>query len=149
MDDLKLPGALHATFVRSYMAHAKITGIDKSAAEAAGAQVFTAADTDLGAEPAPPMLQVGPELHRPFLARDTVRFVGEIVAVVLADTREASVDAAELVAVEYDPLPAVADALEAVKDEVLLFPEAGTNICFQRPADADPNLFGSSEVRAA
>ena len=52
MDDLQLPGALHATFVRSYMAHAKITGIDKSAAEAAGARVFTAADTDLTAEPA-------------------------------------------------------------------------------------------------
>ncbi len=148
VDDLQLPGALHATFVRSYLAHAKITSIDKSAAEAAGAQVFTASDTDLAAEPAPPMLPVGPEMHRPFLARDTVRFVGDIVAVVLADTRDASVDAAELVAVDYDPLPAVADPLEAVKDEVLLFPEVGTNICFHRPADnPDPNLLESSDVR--
>jgi carbon-monoxide dehydrogenase large subunit len=150
VDDLQLPGALHATFVRSYMAHAKITGIEKSAAEATGAQVFTAADTDLGAEPAPPMVPVGPEMHRPFIARDTVRFVGDIVAVVLADTREASVDAAELVEVEYDALPAVADPVEAAKDEVLVFPEAGTNICFHRPADnADPNLLESSDVRVS
>jgi carbon-monoxide dehydrogenase large subunit len=150
VDDMQLPGALHLTFVRSYMAHAKITGIDKSAAEAAGALVFTAADTDLAAEPAPPMLPVGPELHRPFLARDTVRFVGDIVAVVLADTRDASVDAAELVAVEYDALPAVADPIEAAKDEVLLFPEAGTNVCFHRPADnPDPNLLESSAVRVS
>ena len=150
MDDLQLPGALHVTFVRSYLAHAKINGIDKSAAEAAGALVFTAADTDLVAEPAPPMLPVGPELHRPFLARDTVRFVGDIVAVVLADTREASVDASELVVVDYDPLPAVADPLEAVKDEVLLFPEVGTNICFRRPAEnPDPKLLDASEVRVS
>jgi len=150
VDDLQLPGALHVTFVRSYLAHAKINGIDKSAAEAAGALVFTAADTDLVAEPAPPMLPVGPELHRPFLARDTVRFVGDIVAVVLADTREASVDASELVVVDYDPLPAVADPLEAVKDEVLLFPEVGTNICFRRPAEnPDPKLLDASEVRVS
>jgi aerobic carbon-monoxide dehydrogenase large subunit len=148
VDDLQLPGALHVTFIRSYLAHGKITGIDKSAAEAAGALVFTAADTDLVAEPAPPMLPVGPEVHRPFLARDTVRFVGDIVAVVLADTREASVDASELVVVDYDPLPAVADPIEAAKDEVLLFPEVGTNICFQRPADnPDPELLDASEVR--
>ena len=97
VDDLQLPGALHATFVRSYLAHAKITGIDKSAAEATGALVFTAADTDLGAEPAPPMLPVGPELYRPFSPATRSRFVGDIVAVVLADTRDASVDAAEMV----------------------------------------------------
>ncbi len=147
MDDLQLPGALHLTFVRSYMAHAKITGIDKSAAEATGALVFTAADTDLTAEPPPPFLQVGPEMFRPFLARDTVRFVGDIVAAVLADSREASVDAAELVSVEYESLPVVADPLEAAKDETLLFPGIGTNTCFQRPADADPHLLDASEVR--
>ncbi len=148
MDDLQLPGALHLTFVRSYMAHAKINGIDSSAAEATGAQVFTAADTDLTAEPAPPMLVVDPQMFRPFLASDTVRFVGDIVAAVLADTREASVDAAELVEVDYDPLPAVADPLEAAKDETLVFPELGSNICFQRPPDnPDPQLLDGSDVR--
>jgi aerobic carbon-monoxide dehydrogenase large subunit len=147
VDDLQLPGALHLTFVRSYMAHAKITGIDKSAAEATGALVFTAADTDLAAEPPPPFLQVGEEMFRPFLARDTVRFVGDIVAAVLADSREASVDAAELVSVEYEALPAVADPVEAAKDETLLFPGTGSNTCFYRPAETDPQLLEASEVR--
>ncbi len=80
-------------------------------------------------------------MFRPFLASDTVRFVGDIVAVVLADSREASVDAAELVEVEYDPLPAVTDPVEAAKDEILLFPRLGSNICFHRPPeDPDPQL---------
>jgi aerobic carbon-monoxide dehydrogenase large subunit len=148
VDDLQLPGALHLTFVRSYLAHGKITGIDKSAAEAVGAQVFTAADTDLTVNPAPPMLGLDPRMFRPLLANQTVRFVGDIVAVVLAETREASVDAAELVQIEYDALPAVTDPVEAAKDEVLLFPEVGTNICLHRPPEnADPQLLDASEVR--
>ena len=148
MDDLSLPGALHLTFVRSYLAHGKIIGIDKSAAEAAGAQVFTAADTDLTVEPVPPFIPIDPHMFRPFLAGETVRFVGDIVAVVLADSREASVDAAELVAVEYEQLPAVADPVEAAKDEVLLFPEVGTNTCLQQsPESPDPDLLASSDVR--
>jgi len=148
VDDLSLPGALHLTFVRSYLAHGKIIGIDKSAAEAAGAQVFTAADTDLTVEPVPPFIPIDPHMFRPFLAGETVRFVGDIVAVVLADSREASVDAAELVAVEYEQLPAVADPVEAAKDEVLLFPEVGTNTCLQQsPESPDPDLLASSDVR--
>ena len=148
VDDLKLPGALHLTFVRSYLAHAKVNGIDSSEAEAAGAMVFTAADIDLTVDPAPPMLQVDAEMFRPFLAADKVRFVGDIVAAVLADSREASVDAAELVQVDYEALPAVADPVQAAKDEVLLFPGVGTNICLHRPPeDPDPQLLESSEVR--
>ena len=148
MDDLRLPGVLHLTFVRSYLAHARINGIDKAPAEATGAQVFTAADTDLTVNPAPPMLGLDPRMFRPLLASQTVRFVGDIVAIVLADTREASVDAAELVEVDYEPLPAVTDPLEAAEDEVLLFGEVGTNICLHRPPeDPDPDLLTSSEVR--
>jgi carbon-monoxide dehydrogenase large subunit len=148
VEDLQLPGALHLTFVRSYLAHGKITSIDKSAAEAAGAQVFVAADTDLTVNPAPPMLGLDPRMFRPLIANQTVRFVGDIVAVVLADTREASVDAAELVAVEYESLPTVTDPVEAVNDEVLLFPEVGTNVCLQRPPEnPDPQLLEGSPVR--
>ena len=78
-------------------------------------------------------------MFRPFLASDTVRFVGDIVAVVLADSREASVDASELVEIDYEPLPAVTDPVEAAKDEVLLFPEVGTNVCLAvPPAEPDP-----------
>ena len=147
MDDLPLPGALHLTFVRSYMAHARINGIDKSAAEATGAQVFIAADTDLTVSPPPPMLQVSPSMFRPLIATDTVRFVGDIVAVVLAETREASADAAELVIVDYEPLPAVTDPIEAAKDEILVYPDVGTNVCLQSaPENPDPDLFASSDV---
>jgi aerobic carbon-monoxide dehydrogenase large subunit len=148
VDDLQLPGALHVTFVRSYLGHGKINGIDKSAAEATGALVFTASDTDLTVDPPPPFIPIDPHMFRPFLASDTVRFVGDIVAVVLADSREASVDASELVEVDYEPLPAVTDPVEAAKDEVLLFPEVGTNVCLAiPPAEPDPGLLESSDVR--
>ena len=147
MDDLSLPGALHLTFVRSYMAHAKVTGVDKAAAEAAGANVFVAGDTDLGVNPPPPFIPIDPQMYRPLIASDTVRFVGDIVAIVLADSREASVDAAELVIVDYEPLPTVTDPEEAARDEVLLFPDLGTNTALRNPPpDPDPNLFDSSEV---
>ena len=147
VDDLSLPGALHLTFVRSYMAHAKVIRVDKSAAQDAGAQVFVAGDTDLTVNPAPPFIPIDPQMYRPLLASDTVRFVGDIVAIVVADSREASVDAAELVAVEYEPLPAVTDPEEAARDEVLLFPGVGSNVCIRNPPEnPDPNLFDSSEV---
>ena len=147
MDDLSLPGALHLTFVRSYMAHAKVTGIDKSAAEAAGAQVFVAGDTDLGVNPAPPFIPIDPQMYRPLIASDTVRFVGDIVAIVLAGSREASADAAELVMVDYEPLPSVTDPEEAARDEVLLFPGVGSNVALKNPPEnPDPNLFDSSDV---
>ncbi len=147
VDDLSLPGALHLTFVRSYMAHARINGIDSSEAEAAGAQVFTAADVGGIVNPPPPFIPVDPQMFRPLLASDTARFVGDIVAVVLADSREASVDAAELVDVDYDPLPSVTDPEEAVRDETLVFPGVGSNICIAVPPQSpDPDLFASSEV---
>ncbi|HUA71861.1 MAG TPA: xanthine dehydrogenase family protein molybdopterin-binding subunit [Solirubrobacteraceae bacterium] len=147
VDDLSLPGALHLTFVRSYMAHAKINGIDTSEAEAAGATVFTAADTGPMVNPAPPFIPVDAQMYRPLLASETVRFVGDIVAIVLAESREASVDAAELVDVDYDPLPSVTDPEEAATDEVVLFPGVGTNLAVHNPAqDPDPNLFEGSDV---
>jgi aerobic carbon-monoxide dehydrogenase large subunit len=147
VDDLSLPGALHLTFVRSYMAHAKVTGVDKSAAEAAGAQVFLAGDTDLGVNPPPPFIPIDPRMHRPLISSDTVRFVGDIVAIVLADSREASVDAAEMVMVDYEPLPAVTDPEEAARDETVIYAGVGTNICLAvPPQEADPNLLDSSDV---
>ncbi|MGH2886051.1 MAG: xanthine dehydrogenase family protein molybdopterin-binding subunit, partial [Solirubrobacteraceae bacterium] len=147
VDDLSLPGALHLTFVRSYMAHAKVTGIDTSAAEAAGAQVFVAGDTDLGVNPPPPFIPIDPQMHRPLIASDTVRFVGDIVAIVLADSREASVDAAELVMVDYEPLPAVTDPEEAARDETVIYTGVGTNVCLAvPPQEPDPNLFEASDV---
>ncbi|MGA9857540.1 MAG: molybdopterin cofactor-binding domain-containing protein, partial [Solirubrobacteraceae bacterium] len=136
------------TFVRSYVAHARIESIDAEEARAMpGVQVFTAAEVGLAPSPPPPMIQVHESLHRPPVAADRVRYAGEIVAIVLAESAAASVDAAELVFVEYDPLPAVTDIREAVKDEVLLFEPSGSNTCLRIPAqDPDPDLFADCDL---
>jgi aerobic carbon-monoxide dehydrogenase large subunit len=148
VDDLRPQGALHVQFVRSYVAHAKIVEIDKSGAEELpGTQVFTAADTDLTVNPPPPFIQVPPEMFRPLLASEKVRFVGDIVAVVVSETREGAYDAAELVVVEYEQLPAVTDLREALRDEVLLYESVGTNTCIHvPPQDPDPQLFDGCDV---
>jgi carbon-monoxide dehydrogenase large subunit len=147
VDDLRLEGALHVNFVRSPWAHAKITSIDASAvAEIPGTQVFTAADVELGVNPQPPFLGIDERMFRPFLAADTVRFVGDIVAVVLSDTRESGIDAAELVEIDYEPLPVVTAITEAVRDEVVLFDDVGTNTCVHRPLEASDELFAGCEV---
>jgi carbon-monoxide dehydrogenase large subunit len=147
VDDLRLEGALAVNFVRSPWAHANINGIDASAAaDLPGVQVFTAGDVDLTVNPQAPFLGIDERMFRPFLASETVRFVGDIVAVVLAEGREAGVDAAELIDVDYEPLPAVTEIAEAVRDEVLLFPDVGTNICSHQPLDADDELFAACDV---
>jgi carbon-monoxide dehydrogenase large subunit len=148
VDDLKLPGARHATFVRSDWAHARILAIDTAEARALpGVEVFTAAEVELGRMGIPFPVGVDERVTRPYMAGDRVRYVGEIVAVVLSDTREQGVDAAELVAVDYEPLTVVTDPREALRDEVLLFEDVGTNICLQQaPESPDPDLFAECEV---
>ena len=83
-----------------------------------------------------------------FLATDVVRFVGEPVAAVLTEEAYQGQDAADLVEVDYDPLPVVIDLKAAATDEVLLFPEAGTNTSngFDHEKDFDPDLFDGCEV---
>ena len=149
VDDIRLPGALHATFVRSPWAHARVADIDAGDAEGLGnVRVFTAAHVDLGKSEVA-FLDLDESWHRPYLASDKVRFAGEIVAVVLADTRERSVDAAELVGVDYDPLPVLTSATEALDGDVLLFEEAGTNVCMSRPrSGTDEELFDGCEAVA-
>jgi carbon-monoxide dehydrogenase large subunit len=82
----------------------------------------------------------------PLLAVDTVRFVGEPVAVVITDGRYAGEDAADLVSVDYDPLPAVVGPAAAVAGESLLFPAAGTNVAVTHEAPADDAPFDACEV---
>jgi carbon-monoxide dehydrogenase large subunit len=148
VDDTPTRNALYVTFVRSYVAHGKIESIDADEARALpGVQVFTAADIGLPPNPPPPMLQVDQSMFRPPIASDTVRFAGEIVAIVLAESAAASADAAEMVIVEYDPLPAVTDIREAVTDAVLLFEPAGSNTCLRIPAqDPDESLFSDCDI---
>ncbi len=128
--DVVLAGAAVAVFVRSTMAHAHITSIETADALAMPGVLAVLTFDDLGLPDMPPPFGPGmwPEaFSRPLLARGTVRFVGEPVAVVVADDIYAAADAAEAVIVDYQPLPAVVTLEHALTDEVLLFPEAGTN----------------------
>lgn len=116
-DDITMPGTTYAAFVRSPHAHAKITGIDTSAArEAPGVvAIFTGQDLKDTVNPMPvgwllPNLKIAP---RRVLAVETVRHVGEAVAVVIADTPYRAKDAAELIQVDYEELPAVVKPDEA------------------------------------
>ncbi|HEY7621620.1 MAG TPA: xanthine dehydrogenase family protein molybdopterin-binding subunit [Solirubrobacteraceae bacterium] len=149
VDGLHQPGEATVTFVRSEIAHARITGIDADAARALpGVRVFTAAEVDLATLPLPPFLGVDERMQRPPLAGDVVRFIGEIVAAVVTDDAAAGADAAELVVVDYDPLPVVTDPRAAARDEVVLFGEVGTNVCVRMAPEGGPDgaLFEKCEA---
>ncbi len=131
-DNIVLPGMLHLAMVRSPFAHARITSIDKTEAENAPNVVSVLTGADLGESQgvlinawAITPDQVTPT-HVPMPA-DRVTFAGEIVAVVVARTQAEARDAAELVDVEYEQLPAAIDLKEAAADTVLAHPDLGTN----------------------
>jgi aerobic carbon-monoxide dehydrogenase large subunit len=148
LTDDRLAGALHVTFVRSQVAHGRILSVDTSAAlEAPGVvAVVTAADlTDLSPLPAG-FPFVNEAVTRPWLASDVVRFVGDLIAVVLTEERYQGEDAAEMVVVDIDPLPAVVGTEAAARDEQLLFPEAGTNVLASFGEPAPEDFFAGCEV---
>jgi aerobic carbon-monoxide dehydrogenase large subunit len=127
--DIELPGAVWVTYVRSPIAHARITSVDVSdAAEVDGVLgIFTAADVaPLGMVPNNnPNFAL--EMRRSFLASDVVRYVGEAVVAIVSETPQAGADAADMVIVDYDALPVVIDVEHSARDEELLFPELGSN----------------------
>lgn len=127
--DLDIPGAAFVTYVTSPAAHARILSMDTAEARSMPGvlDVVTAENLDVG--PYPPVSPDFPEaMSRPLLARGVVRFVGEPIAAVVSETAAAGADAAELVAVELDPLEPLVDPEAAFAGEVLLFEEAGTNV---------------------
>ena len=145
--DDRLAGAVHVFFVRSPLAHARITGIDLAAVRATPGVVaaFTAADlTDVA--PISPMPGCNAAMTQTLLATDTVRYVGEAVAMVVVEDPYQGEDAVELVGVDYDPLPAVVDPRDAARDETLVFAAAGTNTVITFGADPDGHLFDDCEV---
>jgi carbon-monoxide dehydrogenase large subunit len=148
VENLPLEGALHITFVRSLVAHARIVGVDASAAEALpNVRVLTGSDLEGVSTGPPPIPVLEQRMRRPVVAKDVVRFVGDMVAIVLSEDRATGADAAELVSVEYDPLPVVVDLREAAKDEVLLFPEVETNTAGHAGStDHDESLFADCDV---
>ena len=131
-DNITLPGMLHLAMVRSPFAHATITSVDVEAAKASPNVVAVLSGKDFGDElgvcinawPITPDQKT--PTHSPMPA-DRVAFAGEIVAVVVARSAAEARDAAELVDVEYDELPAVIGIKNALEDEVLAHPDLGTN----------------------
>src|SRR5436190_3440776 len=137
VDDLVLPGMVHAAFVRSPVARARIVSIDTAAAKALPGvrAVYTADDLNhlthemwssvygKGAPGPPPRA----------LAQGDVRYVGEPVAIVVAESRYVAEDACDLVEVEYDPLPPVIGYEAALAGTELVHPELGTNVASQMP----------------
>ena len=136
VDDIKLPGMLHAAFVRSPLAHARVLSADVSAARALPGvvAVFTGADLDAMTVPAPdPLLALiggaGPTPEFTLLATDKVRLVGDPVAIVIAESRYLAEDGCDLVEVEYDDLPPVMSAAFALDpSSPPLFANLGNNI---------------------
>jgi aerobic carbon-monoxide dehydrogenase large subunit len=136
VDDIKLPGMLHAAFVRSPIAHAQVVSVDVSAArELPGVvAVYTGAELEEMTVPGPDALSAllgggGPTPEFTLLATDKVRFAGDPVAIVVAESRYLAEDGCELVAVEYDDLPPVVTASFALDPESPpLFANLGDNI---------------------
>ncbi len=145
VDDIKLPGMLHAAFVRSLHAHARIRAIRTDAARRLPgvAHVFTFTELDRWMKPMPLFGAIPPGLAArvvvrmrqvPQLAmcRDVVRYVGEIVAMVLAPSRALAEDACELVEVDYEPLTPVTDMLAAAEPGApLVHAEWGDNVAVE------------------
>src|SRR5579883_473480 len=135
-DDFQLPGMVYMVVVRSPHAHARITSIDTSAAKASPGvvAVFTGQDVPLPGVPCA-WLVPGSDLKtpaHPVLAKDTVRYVGDGVAIVIATNRYLAQDAADLVQVSYDVLPAVVNPEDATKDGApLVHDDVPNNIAFR------------------
>jgi aerobic carbon-monoxide dehydrogenase large subunit len=136
-DDVRIPGTLHAAFVRSPHAHARIRAIDLDAARTYPGVVAVYIGKDLaeaGVNGIPTgwlLPQLKPSNHHA-IAVEKVHYTGEAVAVIVAESPYAARDAAELVVVDYEPLPAVADAEQALAPDASIVRSDGTdNVCFR------------------
>jgi len=140
VDDIKLPGMLHAAFVRSPLAHARVLSVDVSAARELPGVVaaFNGAEMEAMTVPGPDALMAlmswaGPTPQFSLLATDKVRFVGDPVAIVIAESRYLAEDGCELVDVEYEDLPPVINATFALDPaSPPLFENLGDNIASPR-----------------
>lgn len=147
LEDIETEAAVWMVPVRSTVAHGQLGDIDRTDAQNAPGivRIYVSGDLDMAHMPvgAPHLTD---ETRRPALATDRVRFVGDIVAVVVAESRQAAVDAAELVWADIEPLDAVSDPAAAMAPEApLLFPELDSNVIYDRGENED-GLFDDAEV---
>lgn len=148
LDDVPCDGALHGVFVRSPIAHALVRSVDGAEARAMPGVVGVFVADDLGGLRLPPV-EDSPEIFaRPLLATDRVLFVGEPVAVVVAQTRAQATDAADAVSVDYEPLTPVIDPEAALgPDAPVLFPPHGSNLAIRVDDVAeDPGALEGAEI---
>ena len=144
IDDLQIPGALWVACVRSPHAHARITGIDTSAALATDGvvAVYTGDDlADAWAAPLPCAWPVTDDMKNPAhhpVAQGKANYAGDIVAVVVAESRYAAADGLEGVVVDYEPLDAVVTMEDAETDRVVIHEDCGTNVSYVWPLVPDP-----------
>lgn len=157
VDDLALPGMLHGIVIRSSTAHAIVHAVDVEAAKAAPGVLLVLRAVDLAEnglstvplDLPPPGGDVGQLRHmeQPVLASGELRYVGEPLAFVVADSADAARDAAELVTLDCEDLPAVVDIASATRDDVLAWSGSATNVVFEYDegdAAAVDRLFGSA-----
>ena len=135
---------LSCAFVRAGVAHGRITNVDTSAAKESPGVVAVYTADDLGLNDLPnagPPVPSPETMRRPILAKDKVRFIGEAIAVVVAESHAQAVDAVDLVEVDIDELPVLVDMTKALEDGApILFDEAGTNLAAEAPLGADGAL---------
>ena len=149
VDDLTdevLVGAAHVAYARSAVAHGTILSIDVDGAKDMPGVlgVFTA--ENLGLEPVPSAFN--PTVARPLLASGTVRYVGEPVVAIVAETAAQAADAADMVFVDVDFLPTLIDVEAAMTSETLLYPDAGSNVIIDTTAVGIPENTATDEFFA-
>jgi carbon-monoxide dehydrogenase large subunit len=148
VDDVSLPGMLHAAFLRSPHPHARITNVDASAARAMPGVVAVLTGADMQRLSNPASIQMLPGYRSPHflsLATDTVRFVGDPVALIVAESRYLAEDARDVIDVSYEPLEPVTTIEQALDpSRPALFDELGSNIVFQ-----DSHTYGDLDAAFA
>jgi carbon-monoxide dehydrogenase large subunit len=145
--NLRIPGMLRAVFVRSPFPHAEIRSVDTGAASSMPGVVAVLTADDIGVAPFHGFMVLNEACARPPLATGRVRFAGDPVALVVAATEAQAADAAEAVVVDYDPLPAAADMLEAAADDApRQFEQVGSNVVAGMAGGAGDPLEGADRV---
>ncbi len=155
IDDLQIPGALWLACVRSPHAHARITAIDASAALGIDGVVAVYSGDDLADDWAAPLPCAWPvtddmknPAHHP-VAQGKANYAGDIVAVVVAESRYAAADGLEGVVVDYEPLDAVVTIEDAESDRVVIHEDCGTNVSYEWPLVPDPDAVEAAFADAA
>jgi carbon-monoxide dehydrogenase large subunit len=150
LDDMAPSGTLHVAFVRSTQAYATVTAVDVTTASSMPGvkAIYHARGDDLGLPSLQGFPMMPPEVNRPVFANEVVRFVGDIVAAVVATSKAAATDAAETVIVDYDALQAIVTPAQGLApDAAILFPAHGSNVCFGTDHGADVDPFeGADEI---